>query len=97
MRPSLAWVRGPTPQLVCAEPTTHAVDCTGLNVDEGGHYPRFAATASRTSATKASSSSSSPLKMSSARRVPASGLALKVPDGSSRDAPLAKVTFTLSL
>ena len=57
----------------------------------------LAATAARISSTNASSSSSSPSRRSRARRVPASRLALKMPVGSSMEAPLAKVSLTLSL
>src|SRR5690606_12022251 len=57
----------------------------------------FSATAARTSAIKASSSTFSPLRISMARRVEPSRLDLNRPDGSSNDAPLAKVSLTTSL
>src|SRR5437899_6363381 len=55
------------------------------------------ATAWRTSALKADSSNSSPSWMSIARRVFPSRLELKRRAGSFRDAPLAKVNFTMDL
>src|SRR4029077_10074547 len=54
-------------------------------------------TAWRTSALKADSSTSSPSWMSIARRVFPSRLELKRRAGSLRDAPLAKVSFTILL
>ena len=55
------------------------------------------AMASRTSALKADASTSSPSRMSIARRMFPSRLELKRPAGSFRDAPLAKVSFTTLL
>jgi hypothetical protein len=55
------------------------------------------ATAWRTSALKAASSTSSPSRMSMARRVAPSRLELKRRAGSFKDAPFAKVSFTTSL
>src|SRR3989442_6862367 len=55
------------------------------------------ATAWRTSALKADSSTASPSWMSIARRAFPSRLELKRPAGSFRDAPLAKVSFTTFL
>src|SRR5690606_26069180 len=59
--------------------------------------PVFEATAALTSSLKAAGSTSSSAPMSIARRVPALRLALKSPCGSGSDAPLAKVSLTLSL
>src|SRR4029079_18716526 len=52
---------------------------------------RFSATAARINALKAVASSTSPSRMSMARRVFPSRLALKSPRGSSSDAPRRKV------
>ena len=57
----------------------------------------FSATASRTSALNAASSTSSPSWMSIARRTLPSRLELNSPAGSGSDAPLAKVSFTTFL
>src|SRR5690242_15557010 len=65
---------------------------------EGFDLPEpLRATASRTSALKAASSTFSPSWMSIARRVFPSRLELKRRAGSFRDAPLAKVSFTTFL
>src|SRR5437016_5256699 len=65
---------------------------------EGFDLPELLrATAWRTSALKAGSSTSSPAWMSIARRTFPSRLALKRRAGSCRDAPLAKVSFTTFL
>src|SRR2546427_8530561 len=65
---------------------------------EGFDSPRLLrATAWRTSALKADSSTSSPSWMSIARRTFPSRLELKRRAGSFRDAPLAKVSFTTFL
>ena len=57
----------------------------------------FSATAARISALNAASSISSPSWMSMARRALPSRLELNRPDGSSSEAPLAKVSFTTAL
>jgi hypothetical protein len=57
----------------------------------------FNATAARMSVFRASSSSLSPSRKSIARRVLPSRLELKRPEGSSNEAPLAKVIFTTFL
>jgi len=57
----------------------------------------FNATAARISAFNALSSIASPSRISIARRVLPSRLALKRPEGSSKEAPLAKVIFTTLL
>jgi hypothetical protein len=57
----------------------------------------FKATAARMRAFRASSSGSSPSRKSIARRVLPSRLELKRPEGSAREAPLAKVIFTAFL
>ena len=59
-------------------------------------YYAFRSAAERTRALKASSSMPSPSWRSMARLVLPSRLELKRPAGSSREAPLAKVSFTLS-
>src|SRR2546427_6989533 len=65
---------------------------------EGFDLPELLrATAWRTSALKADSSTSSPSWMSMARRAFPSRLELKRRAGSFRDAPLAKVSFTTFL
>lgn len=68
-------------------------------VTSTGIRPQLAlsCTAARTRSWKAVSSSSSPSWRSIARLVLPSRLALKRPRGSFSEAPLAKVTFTLSL
>src|SRR5579872_1903660 len=71
--------------------------------DDFAFFERFAlpellrATAWRTSALKAASSTTSPSWMSIARRAFPSRLELKRRAGSFRDAPLAKVSFTTFL
>src|SRR4051812_25583141 len=57
----------------------------------------FTFTASRISALKGFSSILSPSRKSIARRVPPSRLELNRPDGSTTEAPLAKVSFTAFL
>src|SRR3954451_19763465 len=64
---------------------------------DADHFPLFSATAARTSALKASPSTSSPSRMSIARLVPPSRLALNSCLGSASAAPRAKVSLTLSL
>ncbi len=63
----------------------------------GAHFDAFSTTAARMSAWSAFSLILSPSWMSMARRVLPSRLELKRPAGSLSDAPLAKVSFTLSL
>src|SRR3990167_2452902 len=80
----------------------YALRCAAIPYDvtffKGFDLPELLrATAWRTSALKAAPSISSPSWMSIARRVCPSRLALKKRAGSFRDAPLAKVSFTLSL
>jgi acetyl-CoA C-acetyltransferase len=60
-------------------------------------FEAFSATAARISALNAASSIASPWRKSMARRVAPSRLELNRPDGSSSDAPLAKVVFTAAL
>ncbi len=69
------------------------LDATDLAV----HERVFKATAARMSAFKAASSTLPPSRKSIARRVLPSRLELKRPEGSSSEAPLAKVIFTTLL
>jgi hypothetical protein len=62
-----------------------------------GVFAIFRSAAARMSPLKAYSLILSPWRKSMARRVPPSRLALKRPDGSGSEAPLAKVVFTQSL
>jgi len=62
-----------------------------------GSDAQAAAAAARINALNESSSIASPSRMSIARRVLPSRLALKRPEGSSSEAPLAKVIFTTFL
>ena len=65
--------------------------------DQRRDFDSFRLTAARMRPFRASSSISSPSRKSIARRVFPSRLELNRPEGSSRDAPLAKVIFTTCL
>src|SRR5262249_21663856 len=96
--------RGPRARIPCMKGSTsvllHRLDETNL-----GHVRRltdfardvFRATAARMSALNALSSIASSSWKSMARRVLPSRLELKRPEGSGSEAPLAKVSLTLSL
>src|SRR5207253_5758362 len=69
----------------------------GGDLDFGALDHRFSATAAWIKALNASASSTSPSRMSMARRVFPSRLELKSPRGSSKEAPRAKVSLTTCL